>query len=231
MGSLAGGACSLTALLPKFPFGINIAVDILFAALIVFISFGKAKLKFFVKRVIVYFTFSFCFCGIMIFIYLSFKPSGMEIYNDVIYFNISPIVLIILTLICYYIMLIIKKVTGSEIGNSICNIEITLNQKPYIFSAKTDTGCNIKEPFSGDSVIVAEKSLFNGIIFDDTKSRIIPFESLGGNGIVKGIKAECIKIDGKKIDEPVYIGFCDNVLKGDVKALVPFELIKDIKQK
>ena len=57
-------------------------------------------------------------------------------------------------------------------------------------------------------------------------TRIIPFESLGGNGIVKGFPPDKVKIDGKEICKSIYIGICNDVLKGDVKAIIPYELVK-----
>ena len=91
LGGAFGGIFSLAALVPRLPFGINIALDIFTAGIIVFAVFGRCSIKNYIKRVSVYFFISFAFCGIMIFIYTSFKPAGMEIYNDTVYFNISPI--------------------------------------------------------------------------------------------------------------------------------------------
>ena len=108
IGSIVGGLFSLTALLPVLPFGLNILTDLAVAMLIIFITFGKCKIKTYIKRVLIFFALSFSFGGLMIFIYLAFKPKGMGIYNDVIYFDISPVLLIILTLVCYYILLLIK---------------------------------------------------------------------------------------------------------------------------
>ena len=191
--SLFGGVQSLIALLPPLPFILNIPIDILCAAAIVFFAFGKAPPKKFIKRTAVFLSLSFSFCGIMLFLYNAFKPKGMEVYNDIVYFNISPVL---------------------------------LNEKVFFFSAKADTGCNLTEPFSGNYVIVAERKLFDGFVPSETKTRVIPFESLGGNGIVKGFPPDEVKIDGRKIDNNIYIGICDNVLKGDVEAIIPYELLK-----
>ena len=67
---------------------------------------------------------------------------------------------------------------------------------------------------------------FHDYVPDETKTRIIPFESLGGNGIVKGFPPDEVKIDGKEICKSIYIGICNDVLKGDVKAIIPYELVK-----
>ncbi|MGN0490552.1 sigma-E processing peptidase SpoIIGA [Ruminococcus sp.] len=227
LGSLLGGLFSLAALLPELPIGINILFDIASAAAIVFSVFSKCRLKSYIKRVAVYFFISFSFCGIMIFIYTSFKPKGMEIYNDTVYFNISPVVLIILTLACYYILKLIKRLTKGVCGGGICNVEINLSEKTALFSAKIDSGCNVKEPFSGDYVIIAEEDLLDRCIPDGENIRIIPFNSLGGEGILKGFKPDKIKINGIEIND-VYIGICKNVIKGDIRALIPYEISKNI---
>ena len=162
----------------------------------------------------------------MMFLYNAFKPKGMEVYNDTVYFNISPVLLIILTLVCYYILKLTKILTKGDNGSGVCKVEIKVNEQSYFFPAKIDTGCNLVEPFSGNYVIIAEQNIFDDYVPDETKTRIIPFESLGGNGIVKGFPPDKVKIDGKEICKSIYIGICNDVLKGDVKAIIPYELVK-----
>lgn len=101
-----------------------------------------------------------------------------------------------------------------------------LTNKAIFSLQRIDTGCNLVEPFSGNYVIIAEQNIFDDYVPDETKTRIIPFESLGGNGIVKGFPPDKVKIDGKEICKSIYIGICNDVLKGDVKAIIPYELVK-----
>ena len=58
------------------------------------------------------------------------------------------------------------------------------------------------------------------------KFRVIPFDSLGGSGIIYGFCPDKIYIDNKELKEQVYIGICDNVLKSQVKGLIPENLIR-----
>ena len=51
---------------------------------------------------------------------------------------------------------------------------------------------------------------------------------LGGNGILKGFKPDYIKINRTEILNDVYIGICENILKGDIRALIPYEIIKNL---
>ena len=226
LASLLGGVQSLIALFPPLPFFLNIPIDVLCAAGIVLCAFGKCPFKCFIKRISVFLSLSFSLCGIMMFLYNAFKPKGMEVYNDTVYFNISPVLLIILTLVCYYILKLTKILTKGGNGSGVCKIEIEVNEQSYFFPAKIDTGCNLVEPFSGNYVIIAEQNIFDDYVPDETKTRIIPFESLGGNGIVKGFPPDKVKIDGKEICKSIYIGICNDVLKGDVKAIIPYELVK-----
>ena len=225
LASLLGGAESLAALLPEIPLPLNLLTDLLFAAALMFVAFGRTDIRSFFKRTMIFFSVSFFFCGIMVFVYTIFKPKGMEIYNDVVYFNISPIALIILTLICYYIMRLLGKLTSEKAGKRICEVKVSLAGKEYGFRAMVDTGCNVREPFSGDYVIIVEREIFDGNQPIYFRKRIIPFNSLGGEGVLEGIPADKIIIDEKEISNRIYVGLCDGVLTGDVRAIVPSAII------
>ena len=228
LASVLGGVLSLTALLPPLPFFLNFPLDFLGAAALVFTAFGKTNFKNFLKRTAVLFSVSFSFCGMMVLVYTSFHPKGMEVYNDVVYFNISPVLLIILTLVCYYAMRLTEKLTKGRLGKQVCRVTVTTHGKTAEFSAMIDTGCEVKEPFSGEYVIIAEESCltaFNDLFF---QYRIIPFNSLGGSGILSGFRAEKIWIDGRELSNQIYIGKCSGALTGDVKAIVPYAITKNL---
>lgn len=131
LASLLGGVQSLIALFPPLPFFLNIPIDVLCAAGIVLCAFGRCPFKCFIKRISLFLSLSFSFCGIMMFLYNAFKPKGMEVYNDTVYFNISPVLLIILTLVCYYILKLTKILTKGGNGSGVCKVEIKVNEQSY----------------------------------------------------------------------------------------------------
>ncbi|HCA04892.1 MAG TPA: hypothetical protein DEO32_03230 [Ruminococcaceae bacterium] len=225
-GAVLGGFFSLAALLPRIPFGLNFIADAALAVPIILVSFGFGSIKLLIKRTALYFFCSFFFCGIMIFVYTSFRPKGMEIYNDVVYFNISPVLLIILTLVCYYLLRLWERFSKSDMSRRVCKVTIRSNGKSADFNAVVDTGCNVREPFSDDYVIIAERELLNGIEPEENTLRLIPFETIAGSGIIRGFKPKQVLIDGREATESLYIGCCENVLKGDVRAIIPSELTK-----
>lgn len=225
LGSAVGSVCSLVALLPRLAPPVNLIIDLVFAALMILAAYGRASPKSFIIRTVTLFAVSFSFCGIMVFICSVFHPSGIAVVNDVVYFNISPVALILLTISCFYALKLFGRLTRKDIGKRICTVNITIRSFTAEFQALADTGCHVTEPFSGSFVIIADKSCLGNITISGSSGRIIPYQSLGGSGMLEGIPADEVSIDGHSLAERVYIGICDGVLKGDIKAIVPYELI------
>ncbi|MCH5304367.1 MAG: sigma-E processing peptidase SpoIIGA, partial [Ruminococcus sp.] len=228
LSAFCGAVFSFTAFLPFNQFPVNFIFDIIVSLALTLICFGYKSRNLFLKTSGTLVIISLLFSGAMIFIYLAFSPRGMVIINNSVYFNISPLLLIILTLVIYFILFLFKKLYNNHTSSCLIhNVNILYKNNKYSVKCKTDSGCNVKEPFSGASVIIIEKSELEGIYIDEKLMRIIPFNSLGGNGIIYGFKADEIFIDDKKIDEEIYIGICDGIFKYEIKGLIPENIIKD----
>ena len=226
--ALSGGALSLGALLPPLPPWVNLPLDVLGAALLVLIAFGKAPPKSFAVRTAALFSVSFSFCGVMLFVCTVLRPKGLAVYNDVVYVNIPPFVLIILTLLCYYLLLLLRRLSRGAAGRQLCTVTLRCGSRETVFRALTDTGCQVREPFSGEYVLIVERSCLGELELLSFPKRIIPFDSLGGTGILEGMRAEEILIDGREISNQLYIGVCEGLLRGEVKAIVPYEIIRHL---
>ncbi len=223
LGSAVGGLLSLTAL-KDLPFILNIILKLCEASFIVLVSFGYKNRKAFLKNTALLIIITFLVSGALICFYLALKPSGMAIINNTIYFNISPLLLIILTLGIYFILLLFKKIFKNHSKTELIkNVEVYYNNQHYKVKCKVDSGLNIKEPFSGSSVIIIEKSSIDNIT-DKTKCRIIPFKSLGGNGIIWGFKADKVVVDNKDTDEEIYIGITDKQFNSEYNGLIPINI-------
>lgn len=225
LGSACGSLFSLCALMPPLPVLVSLLYNGCSAAVTVFVTFGKSKMHIFLKRVCAFYVISFLFGGIMIGIYQMFKPKGMVILNNTVYFHISPVILVILTLICYFILYAIKRILNSRSKDyRVFSVQVLYDKETVCFKAKLDTGCSLTEPFSGAPVIIAEKELFDHVKIPDEKMRIIPFKSMGGEGTLRGFKAEKVLLDGKAANQDIYIGLCENILTGEIHALMPDEI-------
>ncbi len=226
LGALTGAILSFTAFLPFNHFPINIFFNVFTLALSSIISFGYKNKQRFIKNTVILVIITFLYSGALIAFYNVFKPNGIVIINNAVYFNISPLLLIVLTLIIYIILFAFKKLfKNNSCSNLIHNVKIYYSNKEYNIKCKVDSGCNVKEPFSNDNVIIVDKSEFEAN--NMSNMRIIPYNSLGGKGILKGYKAEKVFIDDKPINEEIYFGLSDNIFSGNIKGLVPVELIKE----
>ena len=221
LASLAGGALSLLSLL-SVPFAVNLLFKTAGAATVALVAFGYKSARQFIRAAATLFIITFLFSGAMICLYLALKPRGMAIINDTLYFDISPPLLIILTLIIYFILILYRRLFKNRVASSrLYEVNILAENNNYKVMCKADSGMNVKEPFSGSRVIIAERSQFEGLKIPENKLRAIPFKSLGGSGVIYGFKPDSLTVDGKTPTEEIYIGLCDNILKSEAKGLIP----------
>ncbi len=227
LGCVCGGALSLLSLLPEINFIISLFIKLISAVLLVLVTFGYKNRKLFIKKVSTLFVLSFLLNGALIFFYLTIHPNGMEVINDTVYFNISPALLIILTLVIYFILFIYRKLFSNTAKSSqIHKVSIYYEDSTVQVNCKYDSGCNVKEPFSGSDVIIIEEVMLKDFNIPDNVKRIIPFKSLGGKGIIYGFKPDKIEIDCISQEKEIYIGICKDLLKTEIKGLLPENLLK-----
>lgn len=227
IGSVLGSIYSLYIFIPKQSLIVSFLVKIIMAISIVAVSFGRKTN--FMKSLVCFCLVNFSFSGLILAMWISFKPKGMAFNNGVVYFNISPLVLIISTLISYFILEYANKYLGKHIcKRDFCRVSFQINDKELEFDAFLDTGNSLKEPFSCLPVIIAKKDDVENIIpFDvDTKNenliselsnklnmnfRLIPFSGLSHSGFIVGFKPRFVSIktsNGKSFDKEAYIGIC-----------------------
>ncbi len=224
LSSIFGGITSLIILLPSLNFLFNTLIQIIICCTIILLAFGFKSIKCFVKRIFIFFLITTCFTGIIFFLISKIKTNFISINNNIVYFNISPILLIVLTSIAYLILSFIGKIKIDK-RNLVHKISFVFQGKEYKFISRYDTCCNIKEPFSGGEVILVEKNLLDKIIVPDGYYRIIPFNSLGGEGIIKGFRPEELYIDNVKITQTVYIGITEGVFKDEIGSVFNYKNI------
>ncbi len=237
-GAAVGGICSFVILLPPVSSGLSIVAGIIIAGFVVAAAFCPIDKKTFLKTTAAFFLISFGYCGVMIAVLIIFSPSELLIRNNSVYIGISPIVLVIMSAVCYAVMRVILRITSrgtSEENN--CFLEIKRQGKVISCRGKVDTGNSLHEPFSGDPVIVVKSSLFpdigkqSDISHEDAVSRgfrMIPYNSVGGGGFLPAFRPEEIIISEKGIKHHVqgYIALCSQErITSETDALIPPELM------
>ena len=204
------------------------------------VSFEFRTIQQFLKIIVCFYAVNFAFSGIMFALWCAFKPNGMIINNDIVYFNISPITLIVSTVISYIIIEIINRVIEKkQLKSSKYEIGIKFKDKYIVLNAKIDTGNLLKEPFSNLPVIVVKKSEINLLIpefnifesienqneIKKLKIRMIPFKTVSGTGILPAFKPEYVVLKGN-LKKQAYIAVCsDEYFSEGISCLVNPEIL------
>ena len=222
-----GAVFSLTVLLPEFPAALSLASKLAMSIAIVLCAFGFGGVKRLVRNTLAFFIVNFAFAGLMVAVWYFFAPQGLVIRNSVVYFNVSPVLLILLTIACYAVVTLIGRVTGREAPKELfCRIAVSRGGVTCSCSARVDTGNSLREPFSNDPVAVVEWSTIRRLIPPEgsLNFRLVPFDTVSGSGVLKAFRPDCLTIFyGKKVIRVsrVYIAVSETRLGGSDALLNP----------
>lgn len=223
LGAFTGALFSLFIFVDSDSRLLLFLLRVLSSALLTLITFGWRSKAEYLKAVVCTIFVSVAFCGIFILFYQLFKPPDMIIVNDIVYLQNDPLLLIALTAVIYVIMLLLYKLFSERIKSTVVPLQFTVLQKTYSCIGKIDTGCNLKEPFSCAPVIIADPSVFT--VEPDQPLRIIPYTAIGGSSFLKGVQAESVIINKKKIDKAIYIA-SSKIENPNYQAIINSDIIR-----
>lgn len=229
LGALVAAVCAFGVFLPFYTKVFSVFYRLITAAISVFISFGKSKLKSFILRISAFLGISTAFSGVVVLVWLIFKPTGVVIYNDAVYFDLSPVMLILCTILAFISLSVYERLKSKiKPEVRIHRVTVVSENTEYSFCSMVDTGCNLREPFSGLPVIVAEKELVDFKDIPENKLRLVPYKTLSGEGMLKAFKPNKTLIDGKEIKSGCYIGVSDGKLTNEIKSLMGKEITEGL---
>lgn len=248
LGEILSGIYSLYILFPEINLFLSIIIKLIMALTIVWCVFGFKSMKSFAKTTLCFYAVNFLFSGIMLGLWLLLRPTSMEMNNGVVYFNISPTVLVVSTIVSYFVIEIFYRIIGkNDTKNSFYEIKINTEGPPAKLKAKVDTGNILREPFSNLPVIIVRNSLAKKIFPENLlnllefyrqnnmeifpngnikyKIRMVPFKTVAGNGILAAFKPKNI-INPEGTSKEAYIAICpDSTLSEEIGALINPDLI------
>ncbi|MEE0059530.1 MAG: sigma-E processing peptidase SpoIIGA [Acutalibacteraceae bacterium] len=247
MGSFFGAVFSLIILLPSMGVILGGLVKIIISSVIVIITFGYNGFKALLKNIALFYLISFAFCGVMLFVWFIFTPKGLAVNNSVVYFNISPRIMVVTTLVAYIVVRVCDRLINRTASNiEICKIKIIHHNSYCEFYGKVDTGNTLYEPFSRCPVIVVNESAIKSITDNKfakilnnnepdyslkNKYRVIPFNAIGANGLLPAFSPDEVYINDCFCSEKIYVAVCKNdILCGEIKAMVNPEIIEFVKE-
>lgn len=219
LGALAGGVLSLLGLLPlpgwAGPFTAGIS-----SLLTAFAAFAPRGRRLLLKCWLCLWGASFLLAGAVLFV-LQFVPAGhMALVGGAVYLNLSLPVLFFSTCGAYGLFRLLGRLLPHESSAPLAKIRIAYRGRTRTVFAKADTGCGLREPFSGLPVIVCERgTLANLAPGEGEPLRLVPYGSLGGSGLLYAFMPDRVTGPGDR-ELRCYIGLADTPLSsGQYTAL------------
>lgn len=229
LASAIGAIYAITEYISKLSIYSNILVKIILSIVIVFVAFNPQNFKKMCKQLVLFYLTTFTFGGVATYLIYVLKPQNIIIKNGMYVGTYVLKVIFIGAILGTVILIIAFKFAKNKITKKdmICKVKIKLNGKEIILDTMVDTGNMLKEPLTGNPVVVVEKtSLYDLIpkeILNNTESilggdfekipedikneyisrlKIIPFSSLGKqNGMLLGIKPENLEVINEQSEE------------------------------
>lgn len=209
--SLLGALGSLIILAPTLPFYFTYPFKILLGAVMVLIVYGRQKFKDFLVCELFFLLAGFLFGGILTAIWTFFSPEGMLLNNGVCFFNIPIAALVSFTAGAYFLMKLVKLLSEKH-KRRICTVKITQNNTEISLRGLCDTGCELRDVFTGKSVIICDFEKTAAILPEEIleyisgnsqnleKIRLIPCRTVSSSTVIPVFKAQNVFVDGKKAD-------------------------------
>lgn len=215
--------------------------------IIVAVAFGFKSHRWFFKCCAAYFMANFIFAGLMFAMWYKLFPNSILYKNGVVYFDVGIRDLLLSAVVCYAVFSLISFLTKRKIpANTIYQIIISKNNVDLKAKALYDTGCNLRESFSGNPAVIVDKKIVLPIIpegferfFEDAeqsihskeKFRLIPYSTVKNAGVFKSFKCDCIKVfDAGKWHtvNDVYIAVSEQRITGDFDVLLGTSVFESI---
>lgn len=220
--SFIGAIYVATQYISKLNIYSNSVIKLILSIIIVFVAFNPQNVKKMCKQLILFYLTTFTFGGVATYLIYVLKPQNIIIKNGMYVGTYVLKVIFIGAILGSVILIVAFKISKNKITKKdmICKVKVKLNGKEVVLNTMVDTGNMLKEPITGNPVVVVErvalydllpKEILNNIesilggdfekIPENIKNeyiprlKIIPFSSLGKqNGMLVGIKPEKIEV-------------------------------------
>ena len=210
LATFFGGISSLVIFWESMPLVLSVIFKMAGVIIISFSAFLPKNKKQFLKTTLAFLFVNILFGGLLYFVELTFNPSNIFYMNGTVYFDISVLFLVSMTLICYGLLLVFDfflRKRSSE--KTLYKATIYFRDKSVTLNALYDTGNHLTDGIEGKPVVVTElnsiKDFFSRSEIEYFKSdsivsevpatlksivRIVPCSSINGSSLLKAFVAE-----------------------------------------
>lgn len=237
VGALAGAVSCLALFLPPMAVWLTLGVRLLAAALMVVVAFRFRSWRDFWRRVLLLFALSAGLAGLCGALYFFVAPQGFYVFNGVVYYAVPPLLLVVLTVVCYGILWLAEQLLRRRAPKEhLFRVRLTHDGRSITFPCLYDSGNHLTEPFSGHPVMVVERGVAEELLpvppsVEDLPAdggwRLIPYDTLGGGGLLPAFStaSAAVLLRGEAHPlPPCYVAVCDGLGRGEYRGLMGSEL-------
>ena len=205
LACIEGGVSSLIILAPEMGFALSLLVRLLISVIIVASAYKPKTLRLLAKQTAYFFTVNFIFAGVMLFASSLPGISIITYQNGTAYINLSFFSLIAASVICYCVTALLNRLSRHKGAHcQVHTAELSLGGRSVRCPAIADTGNALKDPYTGRSVIVADKSAISEILPESVNAylegnaaegiRLIPCRTVAGTSLLPCFRADTVTI-------------------------------------
>lgn len=228
LAAALGGAYAGICVLPGWSFMLHPLIKSAVAVLMCLIAFGREAHLF--RDIVIFFLVSAGFGGL---VWAVSMFGGYDLSGKTLYLPLNWKILALSFAVSYVVISALFRRFADTAQQELSEVQITLNQRTIHFRALRDTGNSLFDPITNCSVLVCERTclakLFEGteINFQEDpaamveylsrqpgltgRMRLIPFNSVGGSGLLAAFRPDALSIGGKPIENTL-VAFTDNKL-------------------
>lgn len=145
------------------------------------------------------------FAGLADMLWYLLTPDGLWVVNGVVYYDAPASLLIVFTAISYGAVCLFDLLTRRKAPrNRRLTLRISHGGKTLVCDCLYDSGCTLKEPFSGKPAAVIDATAAAGILPHDWQTerdaataavtRWIPYRALGGEGLLPAFRPQRMEL-------------------------------------
>ena len=255
LGAAVGAASCCLVLFPELPGPLSLLLKLAAAALIVRLAFRWQSGKVYIKQLVVFLVASAVFAGLAFALWYFAAPDGFYVLDGVVYYNVSPLLLVALTVVSYLIMRLYDRFTrkNAPLGR---DFRLTLDggggettpRAPY------DTGHHVTDVFSGAPVAIVRYDALESCLSEELKEaltgamrtdsfsptggntatavksrlRMIPLHTVSGTGLLPAFQPVRAQIGtvGNTVDASgIYVAVCEALGRGEYDAIVGADIV------
>lgn len=233
LGALVGSLSAAVLFLPTIPWWLSLAVKLAAAGAMVAVAFIWRGWRAFWRQVLLLFGLSAALAGLCGALYFFVAPTNFYVFNGVIYYDFPPLLLVVLTVVCYGALTAVESLMRRRAPAGRCfSLKIWYGDRVVTARCLYDSGNHLTEPFSNRPVLVVERAVAEcltpvPVSPEDLPPgegwRLVPFDSLGGQGLLPAFvpnRVVAVTAAEERVLPPCYVAVCPRLGRGEYQGLL-----------